>query len=254
MRTNNSVLEQTMERLSSGKRINAAKDDAAGLAIVTRMNSQIRGMQTATRNAQDGQSLLQTAESALGSISDILSRMRELAVQADNGTYSTTDKTSLQAEVADLIAEIDHIAQNTTFNGISLLNGTSTLVSLHISDKATDVIGVSLQNGTSGSLAVGTVNVSTGAQAAITAIDTALNTVSTSRANLGAKQNRLNFIIDNLQIAKQNTEASKSRIEDADMAQEASELTKRQILAQSSMSMLQQANQSKQSVLSLLQQ
>jgi flagellin len=254
LRKTNDALEATMQKLSSGKRINSASDDAAGLAIATRMSSQITGMNTATRNANDGVSLLQTAESAMGSVSDILQRMRELAVQADNGTYSASDKTNLKAEFDQLTSEIDHISSNTSFNGVKLLDGSTASVTLHISDAATDTMGISLQNMTSASLFAGaTLDISTDAQGALDAIDTALDTVSTGRATLGSYQNRLNFTVDNLSTASTNLTAARSRIEDADMAEESSEMTRNKILTQSSIAMLAQANQNPQQVLQLLQ-
>lgn len=274
MRNNNEDLEKTMERLSSGKRINNASDDAAGLSIATRMTSQISGMDIATRNAEDGISLIQTAESAMGSIADILQRMRELAVQADNGTYNDDDKTSIQEEITQLVNEIQHIADTTNFNGIKLLN-TSQTISLHMSDAANDTLSFNLYNLQSSALefgdgtttlnledidvtsSTGTLNVSalsdSGAQDAILVIDGVLNNVTSYRANLGAMQNRLNFAIDNLAVASQNTTAAKSRIEDADMAAETSEMSRAKIINQSAIAMLTQANQSPQNILSLLQ-
>ncbi|MEM4992359.1 flagellin [Priestia sp. SB1] len=252
MRINDNDLSKAMQRLSTGLRINNSSDDAAGLAISERMKAQSTGMTQAYRNAQDGISLIQTAEGALGTTSDILQRMRELSVQADNGTYSDTDKTSIKAEMDLLVNEIDHISQTTSFNGMSLLNADTSL-DLHISDKFDDTISVSLLNADSTTLGVNALNVSTDAQGAISAIDDALNKVSSARADLGATQSRLNFISDNLQINIQNTEASKSRISDADMAEESSNLTKSQILSQSSLAMLGKANQAPQGVLQLLQ-
>ncbi|WP_088363963.1 flagellin [Bacillus cereus] len=246
-------LSKTMERLSSGLRINSAADDAAGLAISERMGAQVRGMDQAYRNAQDGASLIQTAEGAMGTISDILQRVRELAVQADNGTNSGSDKTSIQDEIGKLVDEIDHIAKTSSFNGISLLDGSNASITLHISDKADDTLGVSLVKADAATLLGGTINVSTDAKAAITAVDTAIDTISKSRGALGATQNRLDFISDNLISAKNNTAASKSRIADADMASEMSSLTKSQVLQQTTMAMLARANGQPQSVLQLLQ-
>ncbi|MED2737808.1 flagellin [Bacillus toyonensis] len=245
-------LSKTMERLSSGLRINSAADDAAGLAISERMGAQIRGMDQAYRNAQDGASLIQTAEGAMGTISDILQRVRELSVQADNGTNSGTDKTSIQDEIGKLVDEIDHIAKTASFNGISLLSADST-VTLHISDKADDTLGVSLVKADAATLLGGTIDVTSDAKAAITAVDNAIDTISKSRGSLGATQNRLDFISDNLISAKNNTAASKSRIADADMASEMSSLTKSQVLQQTTMAMLARANGQPQSVLQLLQ-
>jgi len=253
LRKTNDALQATMQKLSSGKRINSASDDAAGLAIATRMSSQITGMNTATRNANDGMSLVQTAESAMGSVSDILQRMRELAVQADNGTYSASDKTNLKAEFDQLTSEIDHIASNTSFNGVKLLDGSTAAVTLHISDAATDTMTVGLQSMTSTALTITGLDISTNAQAALTAIDGALDSVSTGRATLGSYQNRLGFTVDNLSTASTNLTSARSRIEDADMAAESSEMTRNKILSQSSIAMLAQANQNPQQVLQLLQ-
>jgi len=272
LRQTNDDLQNTMEKLSSGKRINKAADDAAGLAIATRMTTQVTGMSTATRNANDGISLIQTAESAMGSIADILQRMRELAVQADNGTYSASDKTSLQSEMNALVKEIDHISTTTNFNGISLLDGSSSTVTLHISDLATDTLTIGLNDVQPSTLgfgdgtntiyltalditsATGTLTGSdSSAQDAIKAIDGALEQISSKRADLGAMQNRLNFTIDNLSVASQNTTSARSRIEDADMAAESSEMTRNKILTQSSIAMLAQANQNPQQIMQLLQ-
>lgn len=257
LRQNNNELQAAMEKLSSGKRVNGAMDDAAGLSIITRMTTQVRGMEVAGRNANDGISLLQTAESAMGSISDVLQRVRELAVQADNGTYSATDRTSLQMEITALIAEAEHIAQSTNFNGIQLLNGATTTITLHISDLATDTMTFGLSNVTSGAagLNIDAIDVTAvgGAQNAITTVDTALNVLSSNRSTLGAMQNRLQFTIDNLSVATQNTTSSRSRIEDADMAEESSKLTRSEILNSSAIAMLSKANQNPQQIMQLLQ-
>jgi flagellin len=250
----NNDLSKSMERLSSGLRINGASDDAAGLAIATRMTSQVRGMEQAFRNAQDGVSLIQTTEGALGTTTDMLQRMRELAVQADNGTYSASDKQSMEDEAASLTAEIDHIATTTTFNGINVLAAAST-VDLHISEKSSDTITVNLVDATSANLLGGPVDFSTTAstQTAIDDIDTAITTLNTARGNLGATQNRLDFVSDSLQSNINNTSASRSRIQDADMAKEMSDLTKSQILSQTTMAMLARANSQPQGIMQLLQ-
>ncbi|MCK2000653.1 flagellin [[Brevibacterium] frigoritolerans] len=252
-------MQKTMERLSSGLRINSAADDAAGLAISERMGAQVRGMEQAYRNAQDGASLIQTAEGSMGTISDILQRVRELAVQADNGTNSDTDKTSIQGEITQLVSEIDHIAKSSSFNGISLLDGTNASINLHISDKATDTLSVTLNDvqanalGTTAKVDTIDITAAGGAQTAIKVVDEALDQISGYRGELGATQNRLSFISDNLISAKNNTAASKSRIADADMASEMSNLTKNQVLQQTTMAMLARSNSQPQSVLSLLQ-
>ena len=249
----NKSLSSSMEKLSSGLRINNASDDAAGLAISERMGAQVRGMEQAFRNAQDGISLAQTAEGALGTVTDMLQRARELAVQADNGTYSDDDKATIQAEITALVNEVQHIAETSNFNGINLLDGSVGSVSIHISDQSDDTIDINLADSTSATLGLDGVNVATDAQAAIETIDTALNTVNGARADLGAVQNRLDFISSNLQTSINNTSASKSRILDADMAKEMSELVKNQTLQQTTMNMLSRANAQPQSVLSLLQ-
>lgn len=247
----NNNLSKSMERLSSGLRINGAADDAAGLAISTRMTSQVKGMEQAFRNAQDGVSLIQTTEGAMGTVTDMLQRMRELAVQADNGTYSITDKESMQSEVDALVAEIDHIATTTTFNGINVLDAAKT-VNLHISEKAADTISVDLVDVQSAALGVNGLDLDGDAQGAILALDAAIGTISEARGELGATQNRLGFISDSLQSNINNTSASRSRIEDADMAKEMSDLTKSNILAQTTMNMLARANSQPQGILSLL--
>ena len=247
----NNDLSKSMERLSSGLRINGADDDAAGLAISTRMTSQVKGMEQAFRNAQDGVSLIQTTEGAMGTITDMLQRMRELAVQADNGTYSATDKASMDSEVESLELEIDHIANNTTFNGIKVLGAAST-VSLHISEKSTDTVTVTLIDATAVTLRVAGLYLVGDAQSSILQIDIALGDISKARGELGATQNRLGFISDSLQSNINNTSASRSRIADADMAKEMSDLTKSQILSQTTMAMLSRANSQPQGILSLL--
>jgi flagellin len=246
-------MSTVMERLSSGKRINGAGDDAAGLAISTRMEAAVRGMDTAKRNTMDGISLLQTSESAMGSISSILQRMRELAVQADNGTNSTGDVTNLQAEFDQLSSEVDHIASTTQFNGVALLNATGTLA-IHVSNNSQDTVDVKQYDVTAATLGVDSLTLGVGtSDAAIDQIDTALDLVSGNRAELGALENRFNFTIDNLNVSSTNLTSAKSRIEDADMAAEMSSLTRSKILTQSAMSMLAQANQNPQMILSLLQ-
>lgn len=248
----NSSLNKAMERLSTGLRINNASDDAAGLAIAERLKGQVKGMSQANRNAQDGISLLQTAEGSLGVQSDILQRMRELSIQASNGTNSDTDKTSIQAEITQLTAELDHIAGNSSFNGIQLLDGSATTVKLHISEKASDTMDITLTKATSAELLGGALDVEGDAAGAITAIDEALDKVSTARSTLGAAQNRLGFVTDNLATAQINTEASLSRIQDSDMSAESSNLAKAEILSQATMAMLARSNTQQQNVLSLL--
>lgn len=248
---------QAMERLSSGKRINAAKDDAAGLAIATRMSSNARGMTQAIRNANDGISLAQTADSAAGSISDILVRMRDLALQASTGTNGTTDRGAIQTEVAALISQIGDVASRTTFNGNTLINGgTSTTAGFDIQTglNATEVVNIKIANLNATGLGVNALDFSTaaGATGALATLDTALQTVASERANLGAQQNRLTSAVDNLTAGVTNLAESKSRIEDADFSVESTNLAAAGILAQASTAMLAQANQSQQGVMNLL--
>jgi flagellin len=243
-----------MARLSSGKRINSAKDDAAGLAIATRMNSNVRGFTQAIRNANDGISLAQTAEGALGETSNILVRMRELAVQSANGTLTTSDRTALQAEVTQLIGQIGDIASRTNFNGTSLLNSSSTSISIQTGVDSGQTVAIAIGDMTATGLGVNAVSLSSAANAstAMGTINTAIDTVASQRANLGAVQNRLESTVNNLSSSVENLSAAKSRIEDADYSVETTKLASSQILAQASTAMLAQANQSQQGVLSLL--
>ena len=253
LRKSSANLESSMERLSSGKRINSAKDDAAGLAIASRMESKVRGMEVGVRNSNDGISAVQTAEASLGNISNILQRMRELAVQSSNGTNNTDDRASLDVEYKQLIDEIDHIAGKTTFNGIDLLAADST-VDIQLSDVKGDTIAIKTIDATTTKLGTAAgITTATDAATALDQIDTALKTVSDARAEYGANLNRLNFNIDNITNMSNNLSAAKSRIEDADMAKEVSEMTKNKILTQAGMAMLSQANQNPQQVTQLLQ-
>ena len=240
---------KSMEKLSSGLRINRAADDAAGLAISEGMRAQIRGTAQASRNAQDGISLVQTAEGSLNEMHAILQRVRELSVQYANGTLSTSDQAKITAEVAQLTAELERIRDNSKFNGIALFNA-STAVTVTIQVGAsgnvdaannTNRVGISI-----GALSFSAVSMD------VSTIDTALTNVSNVRANLGALQNRLEHTIANLGVTQENLQASESRIRDVDVAQEMVNFTKLQILSQSGTSMLAQANQSSQGVLSLI--
>ena len=256
-RVANQMQSQAMERLSSGKRINAAKDDAAGLAIATRMEANARGLTQAIRNANDGISLAQTADTAAGSISDILVRMRELALQASTGTNGTTDRAAVQTEVAALISQIGDVASRTTFNGNTLINGgVSTTAGFDIQTglNATEVVNIRIANLNATGLGVNALDFSTaaGATGALATLDTAIQTVATERANLGAQQNRLTSAVDNLTSSVTNRSESKSRIEDADFSVESTNLAAAGILAQASTAMLAQANQSSQGVMNLL--
>jgi flagellin len=251
---NNTNASKNIERLSSGYRINRAGDDAAGLAISEKMRGQIRGLEQATRNAQDGISLIQTAEGALNETHSIVQRMRELAVQAANDTNTGTDRANLQAEVAELINEIDRIATNTEFNTQQLLNGGFTGKVFHIGANAGQKITLDINDMSAAALKIDAIDISTqgGADAAITALDGALKSVSDERAKLGAVQNRLEHTINNLGASAENLTAAESRIRDVDMAKEMMEFTKNNILTQAAQAMLAQANQQPQGVLQLL--
>jgi flagellin len=245
---------KSMEKLSSGLRINRAGDDAAGLAISEKMRGQIRGLDQATRNAQDGISLIQTAEGALNETHAILQRMRELSVQSANDTNTDDDRAALQAEVAELITEVDRIANNTEFNTQNLLDGTFTAKVFHIGANAGQAITLGIADMTSVGLGIGAVDISTqvGGDGALTTLDAALKLVSDERAMLGANQNRLEHTINNLGTSSENLTAAESRIRDVDMAKEMMEQTKNSILSQAAQAMLAQANQQPQGVLQLL--
>jgi len=255
--SNNGALATAVQRLSSGLRVNSAKDDAAGLAIANRMTAQARGMNVAIRNANDGISLAQTAEGALGKVTDMLQRMRELAVQAANDTNGSSDRTSLNQEFSQLKAEIDRTFDATKFNGTQILNTAATLnFQIGASNIAADQLAVTTSDLSAGTgmtaVASGDVTSLANAQSAITNIDTALTEINSSRATFGAMQNRFESVIGNLQVSVENTEASRSRIMDADFAAETAALTRAQILQQAGTAMLAQANAAPQSVLSLL--
>lgn len=253
-------LTTAVQRLSSGLRINSAKDDAAGLGISERMTSTIRGLTQAQRNASDGVSLAQTAEGALSGIGNMLQRMRELAVQSANGTYDDAkDRASMQAEVVQLQDEITRVAQNTKFNGKALLNGTFAATNFQVGADSggSNVITVAaIGDSTATGLGVTTVavNISTaaGASSAITAIDTAIDTVNNTRGSLGAVQNRFENTVSTLSTTIENTVASRSRIQDTDYAAETANLTKVSIMQQAGVSMLAQANSLPQQILALL--
>jgi flagellin len=245
-------LQTSIERLSSGLRVNSAKDDAAGLAIATRIDAQVRGLNVAIRNAGDAISLAQTAEGGLSEITNMLQRMRELAVQSANATNSTSDRTNLNAEYQQLNTEITRQIGATTFNGIAVLSTASTQT-FQVGANATDTIDVTTSvvaaapgGGVDGADA-------TNATAAIGLIDTAMDAVTSARATYGAVQNRFQSVINNLSVAAENQAAARSRIMDADFAMETANLTRLQILQQAGTAMVAQANAVPQSVLSLLQ-
>ncbi len=254
----NNALSKSMERLSSGLRINRAADDAAGLAVSEVMRSQIRGMGVASRNAQDGVSLVQVADGALGNVGDMLQRVRDLAVQASNGTLTNGQRENLDAEVQQILTEINKTGTDTEFNGISILSGSvavaASAVTLQVGANGGQEIAFTIGTVSAAALTLTGLAVSTaaGASAAIASIDAAIGAVTTSRANLGAVQNRLEQTINRLGLTSENLQAAESRIRDADMAAEMISFTKNQILQQSGMAMLSQANAAPQSVLSLL--
>ena len=239
---------KSMERLSSGYRINRAADDAAGLAISEKLRGQIRGLSQAQRNSQDGVSLVQTAEGSLNEVHSMLQRVRELAVQYQNGTLSTSDKAAITAEAAQLQSEIERIGTTADFNGIKLLDGTGGTISFQVGSNDGDTISVATA---SLGQKIGTINVAATSNA-ISAIDAAIENVSSLRSTFGAVQNRLEHTINNLSTYQENLTASESQIRDVDMASEMVEFTKDQILQQAGTSMLSQANQLPNSVLSLL--
>jgi len=259
--TSQSSLSISMQRLSSGMRVNSAKDDAAGLAIAERMSAQVRGMNVAVRNANDGISLAQTAEGALGKVADSLQRMRELGVQARNATNTTQDLDSIGKEFAELGSEIQRVLGGTTFNGTAILGagagakdfqiGANTTANDVVTVTTTDMTG----NGDITAVTGDTIdNTKTAAdlKTTIDQIDTAINTVSSERATLGAAQNRFEAVISNLMVSVENQSASRSRILDADYATETANLSRSQILQQAGTAMIAQANQMPQQVLSLL--
>jgi flagellin len=255
-------LATSINRLSSGLRINSAKDDAAGLAIANRMDSQARGMNVAIRNSMDGISLAQTAEGGLGKVSDMLGRMRELAVQSSNATNTSTDRVSLNNEFRQLADEIDRTLNATKFNGQAILSGAAGSQIFQIGSDATsyDQLSITTTNMATAASVIavtattGVISGTTGgnAMAMITAIDSALTSVNSERSAYGAVQNRFEAIIANLQVASENQTAAKSRIMDADFAAETAALTRTQILQQAGTAMLAQANQIPQQVLQLL--
>lgn len=260
-----SMLQKSLQRLSSGMRVNSAKDDAAGMFSIERMTADVRGLNQASRNAADGISLGQTAEGALAQISSNLQRMRELAVQSANGTVENRE--GLQAEADQLTQEISRIVQTTEFQGQKLLNGTSSggitfqvgqdgNANAQISVKGADLTATGSFGVYNSSLtATGTINISTqgNASGALSTIDTAIDTVSKKRADFGAVQNRFEAVISNLQNYGENLTAARSRIQDADFASETANMTKAQILQQAGVAMVSQANSLPQMALALLQ-
>lgn len=277
---NERAMNTAMERLSTGQRINSASDDAAGLAIGSRMTSQIRGLETGIRNAADAISMISTADGALIEVTNMLQRMRELALQASNGTTTEADRNYLNAEYQNLVSEIERIAVNTQWNGRAILDGSAnatgdSTVAFQVGANGGQTIAVNFGNisqdsgsgatvfetfETSGTMTAGafisaqtTASAITTATSAITAIDSAITAVNSQRATFGAAMNQLTYAVDNLSNVRVNAEASRSRIMDADYALETSELARTQIISQAGTAMLAQANQLPQTVLSLLQ-
>ncbi len=255
---NNRTLGKAMEQLSTGKRINSAADDAAGLAIGNRMTAQIKALDQSVRNANDGISMLQTAEGATKEITNMLQRMRELSVQAANDSYSSSDRTAIAGEMTQLTNEVTRIATNTQWNGMAILSGAAAYSTMTFQvgteGDATSAITVGFSAMSAGALTITALSVSTSvqAQASIELLDTAITAVDTFRSGLGARVNRLTSAADNLANVALNTSASRSRIEDTDYAQTTTDLAKSQIIQQAATAMLAQANQAPQSVLSLL--
>jgi len=260
MNINSRNMSQTMQSLSTGSRINSAADDAAGLAIASKMSAQIGGLDQAVRNANDGISLLQTAEGATQEQSNMLLRMRDLAVQAANETNSTDDQLALDAEFSQLRLEIDRIGGSTEFNGMKLLDGTigstAGTLSLHIGAGSADNLQITMKDFSTTEVFKDVVSskitTATDAESALTDIDNALKSLNTERASFGAYINRLTHVVDNLSSVSQNTSEARSRIQDTDFAKATTALSKQQIIAQASTAMLAQANQQPQTVLALL--
>ena len=273
---NERAMNTAMERLSTGQRINAAKDDAAGLAISSRMTSQIRGLDMAIRNANDAISMIQTADGAMIEVTNMLQRMRELALQSANGTTTSADRSYLNDEYQNLITEIERIAQNTQWNGRNILQGdanapSDSTVKFQVGANGGQTVGVNFGDiSQSGGAAFTTFEISaagagsfitagttasalTTASAALTKIDSAITAVNTQRATFGAAMNQLTYAVDNLASVRVNAEASRSRVMDTDYAVETSELARTQIIQQAGTAMLAQANQLPQTVLSLIQ-
>ena len=267
--TSQMSLSTSMQRLSSGLRVNSAKDDAAGLAIASRMDSQVRGMTVAMRNANDGISMSQTAEGALGKIGDSLQRMRELAVQAANATNSSSDKDSLDKEFGELAKEIQRVAGGTSFNGLHILgadaaahnfqvganttgNDTIAITTANITTNATITAVAGTDNTGAGRAVIDNTASATAIHTVMDNIDTAISTVSSERSAMGASQSRFDSVISNLQVSVENQSAARSRIMDADFATETANLSRANILQQAGNAMVAQANQLPQQVLQLL--
>ncbi|MCI8639936.1 MAG: flagellin [Coprococcus sp.] len=268
--TNNSSLTKNLEKLSSGYRINRAGDDAAGLAISEKMRAQITGIATAKKNAEDGVSLVQTAEGALTEVHSMLNRMVELATQSANGTYSQKNREEMQKEINALNAEIDRIGATANFNGTKLFTGDVDTIALHVGEEGTtdnqlsvtlaemsssNIAGIKVDGSVDTAIDVSAIDITsaTDAKDAISVINSAIDAISSVRSSFGALQNRLEHTINNLSVQHENISSAESRIRDVDMAQEMMAYTKNNILVQASQAMLAQANQVPQGVLQLLQ-
>jgi flagellin len=260
LRGTRASLDRSFERLSSGSRINHASDDAAGLAISENMRAQIRGLGQAERNSQDGVSLLQVAEGGVAEISNILIRLRELGIQSASDTIGPQERKFLNTEFGQLLEEVDRIAANTSFNGVPLLNGQASTLEIQVgtgNNPATDRIRLFDANSADVSVVALGLNLAnvldkTSAQNSLALIDSAIDSVSATRADFGALQNRLQSVINNTMISKENLSAANSRIRDADLAEETAELTKNQVLMNAGISVLTQANSTVKSALNLL--
>ena len=252
--TTQNALSTAMQRLSSGLRVNSAKDDAAGLAIAERMSAQVRGSNVAMRNANDAISMFQTAEGAMGKIGESLQRIRELAVQSANGSISDADRTNLNAEATQLVAEVARVADSAKFNGVNLLDGSLTTANFQIGADATDVIttAIAFDMTALSAYTAAAIGTQAGATAVITAIDADLNVVNVSRAGAGALQGRFEAVVGQLQVYAENVSAARGRIMDADFAQETAALSRAQILQQAGTAMVAQANQLPNQVMTLL--
>ena len=252
---NSTSSQKNLEKLSSGYRINRSADDAAGLAISEQMRSKINGLDQATQNAQDGIGLIQTAEGALTETHNMLQRLVTLSTQAANGTYNSTARTSIKSEVEELKTEITRIANTTDYNGIKPIASNATKpITLQVGPTSGEILTVAVSGLTASKLSISDISVTSVSKAnsAITKLNTAIDKVSKHRANLGAAQNRLEHTINNLKVTSENMTAAESRIRDTDMAKEIAAFTKNNILNQAAQSMLAQANQQPQGVLSLL--
>jgi flagellin len=242
-------LATSMERLSSGLRVNSAKDDAAGLAIADRMNAQVRGITVAIRNANDGISLAQTAEGALATMTDALQRMRELAVQAQNGTNGTTDRANLDTEYQQLSQEITRVATQTKFNGVAIVGASAGANIFQVGANNGDTLTVTT---TAVTTVAGDLTTVANASTALAALDAKLDAITTNRATYGAAMSRFSFAISNLSITQENQAAARGRIVDADFASETANMSRAQILQQAGTAMVSQANQLSNNVMSLL--